>query len=119
MKQEPLRILNRVAQVLYDKKGFNILALDLRNVSTLADFFVIAEGNVNKHVSALGKAVIESLKKEGEIPLHVEGLHTGDWVVIDCLEIVIHLFMPGWRDRYRLEELWREGTIVDLELETT
>lgn len=114
-KVDSIAVLNSIAQTVFDKKGFNILALDVRDVSTLTDFFLIAEGNVDKHVVALAKAVIEKLKQEGESPIHVEGLDQGDWVVVDYLEIVIHLFKPGIRDKYRLEELWREGKIVDLE----
>lgn len=116
MKRDPAQLLNIIAQLLYDKKGFNILALDVRDISTLTDYFLIAEGNVDKHVVGLAKGIVEQLKKEGEIPLHVEGLDQGEWVVIDYLEIVIHLFKPGLRDKYRLEELWREGKIIDLEL---
>ncbi len=116
MKQDTFQAVQLIAQIVFDKKGFNILALDVRDISTMTDFFLIAEGNVDKHVSALGAAIIESLKNKGWRPVHVEGLAQGDWVVIDYLEIVIHLFMPGVRDKYRLEELWREGKIVALDL---
>lgn len=109
--------LDTIAQTLFDKKGFNILALDVREISTLTDFYVIAEGNVDRHVVALAKAVIEELKKKGERPAHVEGLDSGDWVVVDFVSIVIHLFKPGMRERYRLEELWQEAEVVDLGIE--
>jgi len=92
------------------------MALDVQGVSTLTDYFIIGEGNVDKHVIALAKSVIETLKKEGESPIHVEGLNQGDWVVIDYLELVIHLFKPGIREKYRLEELWHDGKVVDLDL---
>jgi ribosome-associated protein len=114
MKRDPAQLLNVMAQWLFDKKGFNILALDVRGVSTLTDYFLIAEGNVDKHVIALAQGVIEQLKHYEEIPLHVEGLTQGEWVVIDYLDIVVHLFKPGLRDKYRLEELWHDGQIVDL-----
>ena len=116
MKRDPAQLLNAIAQLLFDKKGFNILVLDVQGISTLTDYFVIAEGNVDKHVVALAKEIVAKLKEEGETPLHVEGLDQGEWVVIDYLEIVIHLFKPGLRDKYRLEELWREGKIVDLQI---
>jgi ribosome-associated protein len=116
MKIEPERILNTIGQTLLDKKGFNILALDVKGISTLTDYFLIAEGNVDKHVIALAKEVVKRLKEEGESPAHIEGIDQGDWVVIDYLEIVVHLFKPGLREKYRLEELWREGKIVDLVL---
>lgn len=114
MKKDPLLFLNLIGQILFDKKGINILALDVRGISTLTDYFIIGEGNVDKHVTALAKAVMEALKKEGESPIHVEGLESGDWVVIDYLEVVIHLFKPGLREKYRLEELWKNGEVVDL-----
>ncbi len=114
--EDPHCIINKVAQILFEKKGFNITALDVRGICTLTDFFLFAEGNVDRHVIALAKEVIETLKAEGEAPLHVEGMSEGEWVVIDYLDVVIHLFKPGIRDRYRLEELWQAGKVVDLEL---
>ncbi len=115
MKKDLMLVLNQIAQIVFDKKGINIMALDVQGVSTLTDYFIIGEGNVDKHVIALAKSVIETLKKEGESPIHVEGLNEGDWVVIDYMELVIHLFKPGIREKYRLEELWHEGKVIDLE----
>jgi ribosome-associated protein len=114
MKHDPLVVLNKIAQTIYDKKGMNILALDLRKFSTITDYVLIAEGNVDRHVIAIAKAVMDELKKIQEQPFHVEGLQAGDWVVLDYLEIMIHLFMPGLREKYHLEELWKEGEIIDL-----
>ncbi len=116
MKKDPLQVLHLIGQTLFDKKGYNILALDVREISTMTDYFIIAEGSVDKHVSSLGEAVVGTLKKNGVMPLHVEGIQQGDWVVIDYLEVVIHLFMPGLREKYRLEELWKQGKVVDLEI---
>ena len=115
MKQEPLCLLNDIARIVFNKKGFNILALDVRGISTLTDFFLIAEGNVDQHVIAIAKEIVEELKKKDVKTVHIEGLKTGDWIVLDYLEIVIHLFKPGLRDKYRLEELWSDGQIVDLD----
>ena len=117
MIEDPLQELNLIAQTLFDKKGFNILAIDVREISTLTDYYIIGEGNVDRHVVALAKSVIERLKKEGDLPAHVEGLDSGDWVVIDYVGVVVHLFKPGVREKYRLEELWHEGKVVDLEIE--
>ncbi len=114
-----MTILNAIGQALFDKKGMNILALDVRKISTLTDYVIIAEGTVDRHVIALAHMVLDSLKKIGEPPLYVEGLKCGDWVVLDYGEIMVHLFMPGLRDRYHLEELWREGEIVDLAINTS
>lgn len=116
MKNDATTALNLIAQTIYDKKGMNTLALDIREVSTITDFAVIAEGNVDRHVIAIAKAVLEALEQIGEKPLHVEGLQTGDWVVLDFLNFMVHIFMPGLRDKYQLEQLWKEGKILDLNI---
>ena len=115
--QEIPPYLNKIAQIIFDKKGSNILALDVRGVSSLADFVIIAEGNVDKHVSAIASTVVEELKKTGLKPSYVEGLQNGDWAVIDYLDTMVHIFEPGLRERYRLEELWKEGSIIDLKID--
>jgi ribosome-associated protein len=119
MMKDDRTLLNTIAQIIFDKKGSNILALDLRGVSTITDYVVIAEGNVDRHVVAIANAIEQTLAEQGIKPVHVEGLQTGDWVVIDYLQIMVHLFMPGLRDKYQLEQLWREGEIVDLQIETS
>lgn len=119
MKKSPLELLNLIAQVIYDKKGANILALDVRNLSSIADYLIIAEGNVDRHVSSIARAIIEELREKGEKVVHVEGLQSGDWVVIDFGGIMVHLFMPGLREKYSLEKLWGDSHIVDLEIDVS
>jgi ribosome-associated protein len=115
--KDSIATLNLIAQTIYQKKGFNILALDVRGVSTMTDFFIIGEGTVDRHVVALAKSVIEVLEtSENMSPAHVEGLDSGDWVVVDYHVFVVHLFKPGLRDKYRLDEVWHEGKVVDLDL---
>lgn len=109
--------LRWIVQSIYDKKGMNILTLDLRGHSSLTDFIVIAEGYVDKHVIALARAVEKSLQERGYKPSSIEGLQTGDWVVLDYFHIMVHLFMPGLRDKYHLESLWPEAKIVDVGIE--
>jgi ribosome-associated protein len=118
MRRTPLETLNLIAQIIYDKKGFNILALDVRGLSSITDFLLIAEGNVDRHVAAISRAVIDELEERGEKPIHVEGLRIGDWAVLDYGEIMVHIFSPGLRERYCLERLWNESKIVDLDIET-
>jgi ribosome-associated protein len=111
------QLLNHVAQALYDKKGFNIIALDVRGLTNLADFFLIAEGNVPKHVQALSKEIYNELASKGEKPFHMEGGALGEWVVMDYSNVMIHLFSPGLRETYDLEGLWRKGKIVSLDIQ--
>ncbi len=119
MTTNPLVHLNAIAQTIFDKKGFNILVLDVRSISSLTDYVVIAEGHVNKHVQALAEAIIDQMKQLG-LPLqYMEGIKEGDWVVLDFFYIVVHLFQPGWRDKYQLEQLWRQADIVDVQIDTS
>ncbi|MDE3055220.1 MAG: ribosome silencing factor [Verrucomicrobiota bacterium] len=111
---KPLQLLQRIAQIIADKKGFNTLVLDVTGFSSISDFLFIAEGNVDRHLIAIAKAIMEELGKEGIEPLYVEGLQTGDWIAIDYGEVMIHLFAPGFRERYALERLWKESQIVEL-----
>lgn len=110
--------LNQVAQTIFDKKGFNILVLDVRHICTMTDYFIIAEGTVDRHVQALSLAVVDRLSKENQYPLHVEGQQEGDWVVLDYGDFVVHLFTPDLREKYTLEEVWHDGKIVDVEIVT-
>ncbi len=104
------------AQVIFDKKGINILAIDVRGISTLTDYVLIAEGSVDRHVIGIAREIIDVLKGMGERPIHVEGLEQGDWVVIDYLNYMIHIFMPGLRDKYQLEGLFSDGKIIELNI---
>ena len=116
-RTDPLFYMNAIAQTIFDKKGSNILALDVRQISSLTDYVIIAEGNVDKHVVSIAQAIIERLQQLGQTPMYVEGMKAGDWVVIDYLHIMVHIFMPGLRDKYQLEQLWKEGHIVDLQID--
>ena len=117
MTTQPIKVLNTIAQALFDKKGFNILVLDVRGISTMTDYFVIAEGTVNRHIKALSQVVENALKPLNWIPIHVDGSDEADWIVMDYSEIVIHLMVPDLRERYALEELWKDGKVVDVHIE--
>lgn len=118
MKDKSRELIDYISQVIFDKKGFNILALDVRGISSLIDYLIIAEGHVDRHVQAIcNEIVIKLKKKKKRIPLHVEGIQEGDWVVIDYGDIAVHLFMPGMREKYQLEKLWKDGKIIDIKLD--
>ncbi len=117
MERSSIDTLNDIAQVIYDKNGMNILALDVQGLSSITDYLLIAEGNVGRHATSIAKAIIEELKEKGETPGHVEGLQTGDWVVVDFGHVMVHLFTAGLREKYELEKLWPESKIVDLHID--
>jgi ribosome-associated protein len=111
-------LINYSAQVIYDKKGMNILAIDVKQISTLVDVFIIAEGTVERHVQALSLAVQEALAKFDIYPLFIEGDDTGDWIVLNYSGLLIHLFTPDMREKYGIEQIWKEGKIIDLSIQT-
>lgn len=117
MKTTVFEFLNVISQAIFDKKGMNILALDVRGLSTMTDFYVIAEGTVDRHVKAISKAVIDATHSIGYQAWHVEGDREGDWIVIDFGEIMVHLLIPDLREKYALESLWKQSKVVDVKID--
>jgi ribosome-associated protein len=115
MDKKSLQTLELIAQTLYDKKGFNILVLDVSAFSTMADTYVIAEGNVERHTKALAKELTDVLAKEGK-HLYFMDAASPDWIVLDFADVVVHLMTPETREYYALEELWRKAKIVDVNI---
>lgn len=116
--QKTHEFLNLIAQGIYDKSGKNILVLDVRGLSLMMDFVVICEGNVDRHTRAIAKYLIDIASKNGIDPYIVEGLTDGRWIVIDFSDIIVHLFVQEFREKYALEELWSESKIVDVNIIT-
>jgi ribosome-associated protein len=110
------RFYDFVAQIIYNRKGFNTVAIDVENVSSITNCFFIAEGNVPQHVKSIAKEIVEELKKHGEKLVCIEGMQNGDWIVLDYLHTVIHIFVPEMRAKYNIEELCKDGKAVDLNL---
>lgn len=106
-----------VCQAIVDKKGSNIIALDVRDVSSITDYFIIAEGSVPRHVISLAQYVDEVLRAHSITPVHCEGVQEGDWIVLDYMDFILHLFVPELRHHYALEEVWKEGKIVSVPIE--
>jgi ribosome-associated protein len=97
----------RVALVaLEDAKAEQLLAIDLRGKTSLADSMVIASGRSDRHVAAIADRVIEALKQAGAGSVRVEGLPHADWVLIDCGDLLVHIFRPEVRGFYNLEKIW-------------
>lgn len=115
MEKTPSALVRHLATILFQKKGSNIIAIDIRGVSSITDFVLIANGNVDRHVKSLANELKEELKGKGEALKQIEGMQNGDWIVLDYSEVVIHLFVPEQRQKYQLESLWSDGKVLDLE----
>lgn len=104
-----------VIQAALELKAEEILALDMREVSSFADSFVIASGRSNRHVRSIAGAIIEMIEKTGEVPLGVEGLDRGLWVLIDANDVIIHVFEAESREVYCLERLWSDAPVLEFD----
>ena len=114
MVKEATLPLEEIVKAIQDKKGFNILVLDVQEISSLTSYFVIAEGRVERHLKAISDEVLDRMAKLGRKPYQIEGIADGDWLVVDYGDVMVHLFKPAVREKYGLEEVWRESKIVDL-----
>lgn len=104
MQAEKLRDL--VIAALQDMKGVEIRALDVRGMTTLTDFMVIASGTSDRHVKSLARQVQDNARRAGVKPMGVEGEPEGEWVLVDLRDVVVHVMRPQVRDFYNLEKLW-------------
>lgn len=102
-------MVQEVVNAIEDRKGEKLVVLDLRGLSDAADYFVIASGTSDAHVRGIADGVVEALERAGHPASHVEGLTSGRWVLLDFMDIVVHLFHPETRAYYRLERLWQDA----------
>ena len=107
--------VERAVELLHDRKANDVVLMDLRKVSSATDFFLIASGTSDTHVSAIADHVVEELKKSGSRPLNVEGERGGRWILIDYFSFVVHVFHPAAREFYQLERLWGDAPTQRME----
>ena len=99
-----------ITNLIMEKKGEDIVVLDLRKITSVADFFIITTGNSGIHVKAIAEEIREKMKKENKtIPWHIEGLEAQKWILIDYVDIVVHIFDYDSRLYYSLEKLWEDA----------
>jgi len=117
MSKDTVRTLvSHSVSAILDKKGLGVVALDLHGLTDYTDALVIVSGTSDRHVQALGQAVVDALEGAGEKLVGVEGMDRGHWVLIDCGDLVVHVFHEPVRDLYDLEGLWSDATRIPLDL---
>ena len=110
---ETLDLMRDILAVIEDKKGNDILVLDIREISLLADYFVICTVETSRQLKAIADSIIPEMKSRGLLSLGgIEGSLDSGWVLIDFGDIVIHLFSPQQRDFYALDELWKDAKVA-------
>ena len=105
-------LAQRAASLCVDFKANDVTLLDLRTVSDMTDYYLIASGTSDTHVRSMAEHVIEELRKDGTRVEHVEGLTQGRWVLLDYVDFVVHLFHPTLRQFYQLERLWSDAEVI-------
>ena len=116
MNQElsPLALARLAGRLALSKKGFDIKILKLEAVSTVCDYFVIVSGEADVHAKALGNAVYDGLIEAGYKPYHKEGMKDGNWILLDYIDVVVHIFLEPTRRFYALEKLWGDAPVEEL-----
>lgn len=101
-------------EAVSEKKAENIVALNLGELTSIADAFIICSGNSNRQVKAIGESVLQKLKQQGLQPLSCEGLSEGRWVLLDYGHVIIHIFYETVRQYYDIEGLWSDAEKIEL-----
>lgn len=115
MTSDPATIALAAARAASDKKAENIRVLDLRAISSFADYFVICSGTSDPHLKAIASEVREKLREEYGMNAHSDGLPASQWVVLDYHGVLVHVFQPEKRAFYNLESLWRDAPEIPFE----
>lgn len=112
----PDQMAAAMAELAADRKALDIVTLDLRGMIGYADYFVICSGRTDRQTRAIHDAIHLGMKQRyGLLPRRVEGLTEAKWVLMDYLDVVVHVFTPDTREFYRLEQLWGEAPAVRVE----
>ena len=111
---ENLELVKKVVEALEDKKAEDISVIDIKEISTIADYFIIANGSNTNQLTAMQDAVDEAMYKNGVHQKQVEGNNNSTWILMDYHDIIVHLFSSEDRLFYDLERIWRDGKVIDI-----
>ena len=106
--------LSEAIEAALDKKALEPVVIEVTEVCSFTDYFLICTGTSTRHNQTIAEHIAETLKKEGVRPLHIEGQSEGEWILLDYVDFVVHVFSARARDFYDLERLWRSGKRRDV-----
>lgn len=109
------KVLKIIADACDDRKAENIIALDMRQLSPLADYYLICHGNNERQVQSIARAIKQSIEEENIYIKRIEGLENGRWILIDIGYIICHIFHQEEREHYNLERLWGDASVLSFE----
>jgi len=108
------QLAQRIANIALEEKAFDVLILDVRDVTVLADYFVIASGRSTIQVKVIAENIEDLLLEEGYRPLRREGFNEGRWVILDYGSVIVHIFRQQEREYYELEKLWGDAREIEI-----
>ena len=109
------KIIDRIVELIFNKKGYDVKILDMRKLTTITDYFIICSGDSDTQVKAIADEVDKQMRSEGVRSWHTEGYRTLNWVLIDFVDIVVHVFKKESREYYNLEKLWGDAPMISAE----
>ena len=110
-----LELARSAGRLALTRKGFDVRILNVKEISSVCDYFVIASGEADIHVKAIAKAIEEGLLQERIKPYHTEGANGGRWILLDYIDVVVHIFHEPTRQFYALEKLWGDAPAEELQ----
>lgn len=111
-------LANYVANLSLEKKAENVRILDLAHITTISDYFVICTGDSEAQIKAISDYILESLKSKGIKVWYKEGYQSLNWVLLDLIDVVVHVFKPEIREHYALEKLWGDAKTTEVKDES-
>lgn len=107
-------LAKKVVRILDSKKGLDIVGVDIHELTTIGDYFILVTGTSSPHVKALAEEVEDTLAKEGLEPRRIEGAQSATWILMDYQDVILHIFTKETRDFYNMERLWSDAPRLDL-----
>jgi ribosome-associated protein len=114
LKILPKRLAHLAGELALEKKAFDVKILDLRQISTICDYFVICSASVDIHAKAIAEWITGNLENRGVRYWHHEGYQASRWILLDYVDVVVHIFLPEVREFYALEKLWGDAKVEDI-----
>jgi len=108
-------LANNISELIFNKKGYDVRILDLRDIVSFADYFIICSADSDTQVKAIADEIDKSLRDEGLKCWHKEGYRALSWVLLDYVDVVVHIFKKEIRELYNLERLWGDAHIIEVE----
>ncbi len=112
---ESIELANKITELIFNKKGFDVKVMDLKKLTTMSDYFIICSADSEPQVKAIADEVEKNLRDEGIKVWHKEGYRALQWVLLDYVDVIVHVFKKDAREFYNLEKLWGDADITTAE----